>query len=201
MGELGRDHLYLLSQVDCEEHEFFIEMPCDSLLHRIQRDILHLEEHQDDGRLDTSEHKQSIDPDDRSLSLHVCHSAMREVEAARGALIEFILIRIVKGMRPRDIIVMVADINAYGPAIEAVFGNAPSDRLYSIFDFGSPGRMRILSCMRFIRIIDFPAHVVWLLSYWVTPKFTIMARFDISEAEFKQAQLWVPESRHSLGTG
>ena len=39
-------------------------------------------------------------------------------------------------LKPRDIIVMVADINAYSPAIQAVFGNAPGERFipYSISD-------------------------------------------------------------------
>ncbi|MBS2138576.1 exodeoxyribonuclease V subunit gamma, partial [Escherichia coli] len=31
-------------------------------------------------------------------------------------------------LTPRDIIVMVADIDSYSPFIQAVFGSAPADR-------------------------------------------------------------------------
>lgn len=39
-------------------------------------------------------------------------------------------------LKPRDVIVMVPDINAYAPYIQAVFGNAPGERFipFSISD-------------------------------------------------------------------
>ncbi|MCZ8497860.1 exodeoxyribonuclease V subunit gamma [Vibrio lentus] len=37
-------------------------------------------------------------------------------------------------LKPRDIVAMVSDINAYSPAIQAVFGNAPGERYIPLLD-------------------------------------------------------------------
>ncbi|CAM3513148.1 RecBCD enzyme subunit RecC [Vibrio aerogenes CECT 7868] len=193
MGKLGRDHLYLLSQLECEEHEFFIEAPRDSLLHQIQADILHLEMHQNDEVLASSQHKQRIHQGDYSLSVHVCHSAMREVEVLHDALLT--LFDTNPDLKPRDMIVMVADINTYSPAIEAVFGNAPGERFipFSISDRTADRESPVLQA--FLRLIQLPESRCLsseLLELLETP--AMMGRFDISEAEFEQARSWVKAS-------
>ena len=38
-------------------------------------------------------------------------------------------------LTPRDIIVMVADIDSYTPYIQAVFGNAPAERYPAVRHF------------------------------------------------------------------
>lgn len=130
-GKLGRDNLYLLAQLDnMQEVDAFVDIEPDNLLHRLQSDILALDDFALVGdrpeTLLTSDAKRPLDPDDRSVSLHACHSAQREVEVLHDKLLA--LLDAEPDLNPRDIIVMVADIDNYTPYIQAVFGNAPADR-------------------------------------------------------------------------
>lgn len=46
MGKLGRDYIYLLSELENSgELDAFVDITPDNLLHRIQADILELESH------------------------------------------------------------------------------------------------------------------------------------------------------------
>ena len=65
-------------------------------------------------------------------------------------------------LKPRDIIVMVADINAYSPAIQAVFGNAPGERFipYSISDRPAQ-ESPILSA--FLQLLNFTSSALFSL--------------------------------------
>lgn len=193
MGKLGRDNLYLLSQLEAHEIEAFVEIERDSLLHQLQADILNLEEHQDDQILEHSHHKQSIDLMDRSLRLHTCHSPMREVEVLHDQLLA--MFDSDPTLKPRDIIVMVADINAYSPAIQAVFGNAPGERFipYSISDRSADQESPILTA--FMTLTSLPQRrclASELLELLETP--AMMARFGIDEAQFEQAKVWIEQS-------
>ncbi|USD33125.1 MULTISPECIES: exodeoxyribonuclease V subunit gamma [Vibrio] len=193
MGKLGRDNMYLLSQLEAHEIEAFVDIDRDSLLHHLQADILNLEEHQDDKKLDDSYHKQVIDVQDRSVTLHVCHSPMREVEVLHDQLLA--MFDADPSLKPRDIIVMVADINAYSPAIQAVFGNAPGERFipYSISDRTADQESPILHA--FMQVVNLPntrCLASELLELLETP--AILARFGLNEDEFIQAKQWVEES-------
>lgn len=193
MGKLGRDNLYILSQSECEEHEFFIDVPRDSLLHQLQADILELEEHQDDHQLDSSEHKQVIMLGDRSLSIHACHSPMREVEVLHDQLLS--MFDADSSLKPRDIIVMVADINAYSPAIQAVFGNAPGERYipYSISDRTADQESPILAAfMQLVALPNTRCLASELLELLEIP--AMMVKFGIDEKQFEQAKQWVEEA-------
>jgi len=193
MGKLGRDNLYLLAQSDNEEHELFIDIPRDNLLHQLQADILHLEEHQDDHNLDSSNHKPTIEAKDRSLTIHACHSAMREVEVLHDELLAMFDRN--PSLKPRDVIVMVADINAYSPYIQAVFGNAPGERFipYSISDRTANQESPILNA--FMQLVNLPLSrclASELLELLETP--AMMSRFDLDDSEFEMAKRWVEES-------
>lgn len=193
MGKLGRDNMYLLSQLESHEIEAFVDVERDSLLHQLQADILNLEEHQDDEQLESSQHKQLVAKGDNSLSLHACHSAMREVEVLHDQLLA--MFDADASLKPRDIIVMVADINAYSPAIQAVFGNAPGERFipYSISDRTADQESPILNA--FMQLVNLPntrCLASELLELLETP--TILARFGLTEDDFIQAKLWVEES-------
>ena len=193
MGKLGRDNMYLLSQLESHEIEAFVDVERDSLLHQLQADILNLEEHQDDEQIDSSQHKQVVSLGDKSLSLHSCHSPMREVEVLHDQLLA--MFDADPTLKPRDIIVMVADINAYSPAIQAVFGNAPGERFipYSISDRTADQESPILAA--FMQLVNLPntrCLASELLELLETP--AILKRFDLSEDDFLQAKQWVEES-------
>ncbi|MFM2589077.1 exodeoxyribonuclease V subunit gamma [Vibrio sp. TBV020] len=193
MGKLGRDNMYLLSQLESHEIEAFVDVERDSLLHQLQADILNLEEHQDDNQLESSSHKQVVTLGDTSISLHACHSPMREVEVLHDQLLA--MFDADASLKPRDIIVMVADINAYSPAIQAVFGNAPGERFipYSISDRTADQESPILNA--FMQLVNLPntrCLASELLELLETP--AILTRFALTEDEFILAKQWVEES-------
>ena len=59
-----------------------------------------------------------IADNDRSLTFHSCHSPQRETEILQDYLLN--LLENDPSLTPRDIIVMVADIDSYSPYIQAV---------------------------------------------------------------------------------
>ncbi len=67
-----------------------------------------------------------LDKDDRSIELHLCHSRIRELEALHDRLLG--LFRDHAGLRPDEIVVLMPDLAACAPLIEAVFGTAPQNR-------------------------------------------------------------------------
>ena len=150
-GKLGRDHLYLLSQMEgAQEVDAFVDIPADTMLHAVQRDMLELEDHAVIGitaeTLESSFSKRPLDENDRSLSLHACHSPQREVEVLHDQLLSMLAQD--PSLTPRDIIVMVADIDSYTPYIQAVFGNAPAERYLPFAISDRKARQHIRRCRR-----------------------------------------------------
>lgn len=138
-GKLGRDYIYLLSDLESsQELDAFVDVTPDNLLHNIQSDILELENRAVAGvnieEFSRSDNKRPLDPLDSSITFHVCHSPQREVEVLHDRLLA--MLEEDPTLTPRDIIVMVADIDSYSPFIQAVFGSAPADRYlpYAISD-------------------------------------------------------------------
>ncbi|WP_264874899.1 exodeoxyribonuclease V subunit gamma [Vibrio agarivorans] len=193
MGKLGRDNLYLLSQLESNEIEAFVDVERDTLLHHLQADILNLEEHQNDTILDSSLHKQTVNSNDKSVTVHVCHSAMREVEVLHDQLLA--MFERQPDLKPRDIIVMVADINAYSPAIQAVFGNASADRYipFSISDRTADKESPILNAFSYLLSLpESRCTASELLELLETP--AIMRNFGLDYSDFQQAKRWVEAS-------
>ena len=69
-----------------------------------------------------------LDPADRSVQVHACHGAARQVDVLREVLVG--LLEDDPTLEPRDILVMCPDIEAFAPLVEAGFGLAdlPGDR-------------------------------------------------------------------------
>ena len=59
---------------------------------------------------------------DGSLSVHSCHSRLREIQVLRQQLLQ--AFSAVKDLRPEEILVMAPDLSAYHHAIDAVFGES-----------------------------------------------------------------------------
>ncbi len=98
----------------------------DSLLHKIQHDIYYAAQ-PGSGNTFTWD-----DLQDGSLTVNSCYTIPREVEVLYNYLVHIVM----QGERiaPRDIVVMVSDVDAYAPYIKAVFGNAPYRFRYTIAD-------------------------------------------------------------------
>lgn len=108
----------------------FVDIEPVNLLQTLKRDLLELEDHAAIGLKQsewaTSSSKRVLAAEDRSVSLHLCHSPQREVEVLQDRLLA--MMDADPSLTARDIIVMVSDIDAYTPFIQAVFGNATPER-------------------------------------------------------------------------
>ncbi|MAS10649.1 exodeoxyribonuclease V subunit gamma [Salinisphaera sp.] len=168
----------------------------DSLLHRIQTDIV---------QLDCSDPIQGMADNDTSLEVHACHSPLREIQVLQDQLLDRLAAddkRVAAGeinnkdrLAPRDIIVMLPDVAAYAPAIEAVFGGAPADRY---LPFGLADRARsaahpIVTCVS--ALLDLP---LWrweasaLLDLLAVP--AVMRRFGLSAGELDAITDWIDQA-------
>ncbi|GFO60999.1 RecBCD enzyme subunit RecC [Geomonas silvestris] len=128
-GKLGREFFEAIIE-DCgdpERADLFEEIPEETLLNRVQRDILDLVE---PGAV-----RREISRDDLSLTVHSCHSPLREVEVLYDTLLS--LFEDEPALAPRDVLVMTPDIERFAPYIGAVFGTPENDQVripYSIAD-------------------------------------------------------------------
>ena len=124
-GRMGRDFIRMLDEFDNEQStragfpnlriDLFSEGDGSHLLGQVQaaiRDMLPLGEHPHD-KLALSDH---------SIAFHVAHSVQREVEILHDQLLSLFARPQAQPLRPRDVVVMVPDIEAFSPAIRAVFG-------------------------------------------------------------------------------
>ncbi|QIM68160.1 exodeoxyribonuclease V subunit gamma [Basfia succiniciproducens] len=122
-GKLGRDFFYLLTDLmtRAEEHNreiiAFVDLDDKTLLSQVQGHILDL--------IPMAVKKLNKPQEDNSLTIHACHSVMREVEVLHDYLLS--LFELDKNLTPKDIVVMVADIDKYAPYIQAVFGQYQKD--------------------------------------------------------------------------
>jgi exodeoxyribonuclease V gamma subunit len=89
----------------------------DTLLQRLQRDLLHRR------APPAAPWRAEVDRLDSSLQVHACHTRLREVQVLhdqlRGLLEDA---RFNPPLQPREIAVLAPDIDPYAPHIEAVFG-------------------------------------------------------------------------------
>ena len=94
----------------------------ESVLARLQRSILHLE--------DLPAGSLVVAPTDRSLEVHVCHSLTRQLEVVVDRLLGlFADDAEQKGtLHPSDILIVVPDLETAAPMVDAVFSALPESR-------------------------------------------------------------------------
>ncbi|WP_437888466.1 exodeoxyribonuclease V subunit gamma [Phytobacter sp. V91] len=197
-GKLGRDYVYLLAGLEeVQEVDAFVEITPGPLLQNLQYDMLELRNSAVAGinaeEFACSDKKRLLDPDDRSVTVHVCHSPQREVEVLHDRLIA--MLEEDPQLTPRDIVVMVADIDSYSPYIQAVFGSATGERYlpYAISD--RRARQAHPALEAFISLLSLPdsrfvcEDVLALLDVPV-----LAARFNIDEEGLRYLRQWVNES-------
>lgn len=197
-GKLGRDYIYLLEGLErYEELDAFVDIVPDNLLHNLQADILELRNEAVAGRsaeeFANSGSKRPLAADDRSLTIHVCHSPQREVEVLHDRLLA--MLEENPELTPRDIIVMVADIDSYSPYIQAVFGSASGERWLPWAISDRRARESHPALQAFLTLLSLPdsrfasEDVLALLDVPV-----LAARFNIDEEGLRYLRQWVNES-------
>ncbi len=126
LGKQGRDYIdqfYDDLEPPLENHQF-IDITPDSLLKRVQFDILNLE----------SETVAQTYHQDDSLQVVSCYSELRELQVLHDGLLQRFNDH--PEWHPHDIVVMSPNIEKLAPYIEAVFGMQPDHKKipYSISD-------------------------------------------------------------------
>jgi exodeoxyribonuclease V gamma subunit len=184
LGRVGRDFQGVLeATLDYAEDDVdrFRMAGTDTLLGRLQDDLLTLDNREGDAR-----HR--IRPADRSVEIHGCHSAIREVEVLRDRLHAWF--EADPTLRPRDVVVLMPDINEHGPLVEAVFGVGPDDPVhipYTIADrplaSGNVVARSLLAVLDLVGSRMEASAVLELLSH--AP---IRERFDVDERDLDHVQ-------------
>ncbi|RBO11227.1 MULTISPECIES: exodeoxyribonuclease V subunit gamma [Pantoea] len=198
-GKLGRDNLFLLSQMESAANDIdaFVDLPDDTLLHNLQADLLNLDDRAviglSAGELMNSAEKRPLDPADRSITLQICHSAQREVEVLQDHLLA--MMEADPELKPRDIIVMVADIDSYAPFIQAAFASAPPDRYlpFAISDRrASQAHPAILALLSLLTLPESRFASEEILALLEVP--ALAQRFSVDESGLRLLRRWVMES-------
>ena len=204
-GKQGRDYIRLLDQFDETQSyanwhwpdskiDLFMDYgePAQcSLLQQLQQSILDLEP--------APVNPIELSEADESLAFHIAHSPQREVEILHDQL----LARFNKAeqngnpLHPRDVIVMVPDINKYAPHIRAVFGQVQPGNSryipYSLADQKRRGQNPLLVAVEtLLNLPDSRFTVSEFLGLLEVP--ALRQRFEIEEAAIPKLHQWIEEA-------
>lgn len=151
-GKQGRDYIRLLDSFDQPDRyrpqfaaigrsiDLFQDIAGDGLLQQVQQAVLDLQ-----PSPPSAAQRQPWHPGDTTLRFHVAHSPQREVEILHDQLLALFeqAARDGRLLAPRDVIVMVPDIQTYAPHVQAVFGRLaisdPRHLPYSVADQSARG--------------------------------------------------------------
>jgi len=192
MGLHGRHFFDLIQDFESEEYDIFQEVEENTILAAVQNDILNLNPV-------SSIEKRLVDPEDRSIQIHSCHSPMRELEVLYDNLLA--MFEADSSLRPEDIVVMAPDIDAYGPFIQAIFGVSSKDTVsipYSIADrlFRQENELA-RSLLKILDLSDGRLKAPAVLD--VLESASIRSRFNIAPEELSRIHSWVEDTRIRWG--
>lgn len=207
-GRLGRDYINDLQEIATENVDVFqdylaeentaaTDKPTTALLHYLQQDVLEMDNHgaQEERALqqENSAYKHFISSQDDSFSVQLCHSALREVEVLHDHLLAMFDAH--PELTPKDVIVMLPDVNQYSSFVQAVFGQAQSQhRLpFSLIDQTANLENGVIDA--YIRLLHLPASrftLSELISLLEVP--AILATFGIEVSQVERIRQWCQES-------
>lgn len=183
-GYQGKQFFDLIYQLEGQVHEIFIDEAGDTILNRIQNDILNLDDHPVNATALDMRH-------DDSLQIHICQSPMREVEVLYDQLL-FMLDNDPE-LEPRDILVMTPDIATYAPLIQAVF-STPTDEQsaipYSVADQNIPAESQLVE--GFLQLLDLHRSRFEVTKIMHLLEFTAIREcFQIAQSDIGPIEQWI----------
>jgi exodeoxyribonuclease V gamma subunit len=209
LTSLGRQGSYLTELlIDTDERlgpllrdasETFIAAAGQTLLATLQSDILNAENRGQKAEAGGPAERIAIDQDDRSLLIHSCHSPMREVEVLYDQLLDMFVRD--STLRPRDILVMIPEIEKYSPLIHAVF-EYPEDPARKIPYSISDRHPRIESVVidTFLKLLELPTGrctAQEIFGFISSP--VIQQRFEFSEDDLALIRTWIENTNIAWG--
>lgn len=197
LGYLGRDFLkLLLGAGDWTPDEQFAEPGEDSLLHCLQSDLLHL---RDRGGAAGDAARTPVARGDDSLQVHSCHSPLRELEVLHDHILDWL--ERDPALTPRDIVVLMPDVETYAPFVQAVFGSTEEGRRqipFSVADRGARRESHVVET--FLQLLALPdtrlgAGIV------LAPLDTaaVRQRFGFTERDVETVREWVRDTNIRWG--
>jgi len=192
MGMLGRDFIDMLgdeaNKFPHHYKEYFEPADNHTLLAYIQNDILQLEERGD--TLATT----LIDETDKSIQFHVCYSPMREIEVLHDQLLALFAQH--DDLQPKDIVVMMPNVEVYAPFIQAVFSSTEKEEKYlpyTIADRSLRQQSELIEAFFAILELEYSRFttndILDLLDF-----IPIQQKFDLNLNELELIQHWVKET-------
>ncbi len=181
MGRQGRDFFAAINEMNPGGEELYQPRQGDLLLHQLQDQILTLSE------------PQPVTSSDSSISLHRCHSPMREVEVLYDQLLA--ALDEVPGLTASDILVMAPDIDCYAPLIKAHF-SSPGSRPKLPFRISGAGLLQgnplATALLEIVQLAESRYPVGGLLNLLEYP--AIRRRFGLDEAGIEQVTRWLTQA-------
>ena len=129
--------------------------------------------------------------DDRSVVFHIAHSAVRELEVLQDELLALLA---QPGLAPRDIVVMVPDVQRMAPAIRAVFGQYPRHDArfipFDIADLSAKASSPVIAAVEWLlRLPQQRCGLSELVDLLQVP--AIAQRFGVDEDKLPQLTQWM----------
>ena len=186
MGKLGRDYFHQLYGLNATDIDVFVDDHNDQLLGQLQNDIFNLHDRSASGQ-------QTPMPADASLQFHSCHSSLREVEVLHDRLLDMFANN--PKLTPKDIVVMLPDIDSYAPWIQAVFGSIDDHRRipWAIADRSAKSEHPVLaSLLQLLELDKSRCSAPELVEILEVP--AIQQRFQLSPFSLDILRQWTQES-------
>lgn len=202
-GKMGRELLDLILELPEEDTNFnfecYLDPGTETLLHGVQHDILELctrgESLGPDADLYLSlDDRRVLLPNDDSITLKSCHSPLREIETLHDHLLA-LLSQSANDIAPRDIVVMMPDVAAYAPYIDAVFAAKTGAHYipYAIADRGAAQESPLISSFLTLLTINQSRFALTeILSILEVP--AVLRRFELSDDEFAIIRQWLDQA-------
>ncbi len=182
LGQQGREFQQMLfDQASFAfEPESFEPLEITNNLQQLQNDILN-------NQLETLQLLK-----DHSISIHACHSRMREVEVLKNQLL--LSLEQDRHLELREIVVMAPDIQLYAPFISAVF----SDIQHAIADKSLRLSNTLLDTfIRFLKLSQ--GRFGWQAVMDLLEQPTVYVNFDLTETDIELIKHWIAETHVRWG--
>lgn len=209
-GKMGRELLDMLLELPAEHCDFGDDVycePCDdpnspqshaSMLHGVQYDILEMQTLDRVLGPDTELYqaisaRRVLKQDDESIRVKSCHSPLREVETLHDHLLD--LLNRHPKLTAKDIVVMMPDVAAYAPYIDAVFAAKQGMHYipYAIADRGAAQESPLInSFLNLLGINQSRFGLTDILSILEVP--AILRRFQLDDDELQLIRRWLDEA-------
>ena len=185
LGRLGRDFQLILEDAEYDEPagDLFEQPLRDDLLQGLQRDMLDL-------RVEA----RPIDDPDRSIEVHSCHGELRQVQVLQDRLLQ--LFKDLPSLQPRDIAVMMPDVEHWAPLVKAVFDRDDDDPRHIPFRVSDRSLRRdnpvaegLIALMGLVDSRVTASQVLDLLSHE-----PIRLRYELGADDVEAVTAWVRES-------